>query len=49
MAPEPLRGRQNRSEYVAHVVRRMSILKGLDYEDMGRVLTENGRRFFDIG
>lgn len=49
MAPEPLRGRQNRSEYVAHVVRRMSILKELDYEEMGRILTENGRRFFDIG
>lgn len=48
LAPEPLRGRQNRSEYVEHVVRRMSVLKNLSYEEMGEILVENGKRFFDI-
>lgn len=48
LAPEPLRGRQNRSEYVEHVVRRMSVLKNLSFDEMGRILVENGKRFFDI-
>ena len=48
MAPEPLRGRPNRSEYIEHIVRRMAVLKGLDYEEAARILTENGKRFFGI-
>ena len=48
MAPEPLRGRPNRSEYIEHIVRRMAILKGLEYEEAARILTENGKRFFGI-
>ena len=48
MAPVPLRGRPNKSPYIEHIVRRMAILKGLDYEEAARILTENGKRFFDI-
>ena len=48
MAPEPLRGRPNKSPYIEHIVRRMAILKGLDYEETARILTENGKRFFGI-
>lgn len=48
MAPEPLRGRRNRSEYIEHIVRRMAVLKGLEYEEAARILTENGKRFFGI-
>ena len=48
MAPEPLRGRPNKSPYIEHIVRRMAVLKGIDYEEAARILTENGRRFFDI-
>ena len=48
MAPEPLRGRSNRSEYIEHIVRRMAVLKGLEYEEAARILTENGKRFFGI-
>lgn len=48
MAPEPLRGRPNKSPYIEHIVRRMAMLKGIDYEEAGRILTENGKRFFDI-
>ncbi len=49
MAPEPLRGRPNKPHYVAHVVRRMAMIKGISYEEASRILTENGRRFFSIG
>lgn len=48
MAPEPLRGRQNRSEYVEHVVRRIALLHNMSFEETGRILTENGKRFFEI-
>ncbi len=48
MAPEPLRGRPNKSPYIEHVVRRMSVLKGLEYDETARILTENGKRFFAI-
>ncbi len=48
MAPEPLRGRPNKSPYIEHIVRRMAVLKGLEYEEAARILTENGKRFFGI-
>jgi TatD DNase family protein len=48
MAPEPLRGRPNKSPYIEHIVRRMSILKGLDYGETAGILTENGKHFFGI-
>ena len=47
-APEPLRGRPNKSPYIEHIVRRMAILKGLDYEEIAGILTENGKHFFNI-
>ena len=48
MAPEPLRGRPNKPYYVEHVVRRMAMIKGLSYEETSRILTGNGKHFFDI-
>jgi len=48
MAPEPLRGRPNKSPYIEHIVRRMAVLKGMDYEEAALILWENGRRFFGI-
>ena len=48
MAPEPLRGRPNKSPYIEHIVRRMAMLKGISYGEAGRILTENGKRFFNI-
>ena len=48
MAPEPLRGRPNKSPYIEHIVRRMAMIKGIEYDEAARILTENGRRFFGI-
>ena len=48
MAPEPLRGRPNKSPYIEHIVRRMAILKGLEFEEAAQILTENGKHFFGI-
>ena len=48
LAPEPLRGRPNRSEYVEHVLRRMAVLKDMDYEKLAEIILSNGQRFFGI-
>ena len=48
MAPEPLRGRPNKPQYVEHVVRKMAEIKGISYEEMSRILVENGKRFFAL-
>lgn len=48
LAPEPFRGRPNKSPYIEHVVRRMAVLKGLSYEETSEILLNNGKRFFDI-
>lgn len=48
LAPEPFRGRPNKSPYVEHVVRRMAILKGIEYEEAAEALCQNGKRFFNI-
>ena len=48
MAPEPLRGRPNKSPYIEHIARKMATLKGISYEAMCEVLVANGNRFFNI-
>lgn len=49
MAPEPLRGRRCDSGYVYRVAETIAAIKGLDVEEVSRVTTENGKRFFGIG
>lgn len=48
LAPEPFRGRPNKTPYIEHTVRRMALLKGIEYEEAARALTENAKRFFGI-
>ena len=48
LAPEPFRGRPNKSTLIEHTVRRMAILKGIEYEEAVSALEANGRRFFGI-
>lgn len=48
MAPEPLRGRPNKSPYIEHVVRKMADIKGTSYEETATKLLENSKRFFSI-
>ena len=48
LAPEPFRGRPNKSPYIEHVVRRMAMLKGISYGEAADKLTANAIRFFGI-
>ena len=48
MAPEPYRGRRNDSRYVFRMADAIAQVKGLTAEEVGRITTENGKRFFNI-
>ena len=48
MAPEPYRGKRNDSRYVFRMAEAIAQVKGLTAEEVGRITTENGKRFFNI-
>ncbi len=48
MAPEPHRGERNFSGYVRHVAEKMAEIKGVSVEELTRITTENGKRFYGI-
>ena len=48
LTPVPFRGRPNKPFYVEHVVRRIALLKDMEFEEMAHVLTANGKNFFNI-
>lgn len=48
LTPEPFRGKTNKSPYVEHTVRRIALLKEMEYEDAAKATYENARRFFGI-
>ncbi len=48
LAPVPHRGRRNESAYVVEVARIIAQLRGTTTEEIGRITTENFRRFFKL-
>ena len=48
MAPEPHRGERNFSGYVEYVARKMAEIKEVSFEEIARITTENGLRFYGI-
>ena len=48
MAPEPHRGKRNDSRLVPLVVETMARLRGVSFEEMTRITTENAKRLFRI-
>lgn len=48
MAPEPHRGERNYSGYVKYVAQKMAEIKEMPYEEVARITTENGLRFYGI-
>ena len=48
MAPEPYRGKRNSSLYVHRVAEVIAAVKGLPVEEVARITTENGKKFFNI-
>lgn len=48
LAPEPFRGKPNRSPYVEHVARRIAVIQDISYEAATEQLLQNGCRFFGL-
>ncbi len=48
MAPVPHRGERNSSLLVHLVAEKIAEIRGMSFEDVSRVTTENGRRFYGI-
>lgn len=48
MAPVPYRGKRNESAYVVHVVRGIAELRGISFEEVDRITTENSEKLFKI-
>jgi len=48
LAPVPYRGRRNHSGYVPEVAKKIAEIKGMTLEEVAKITTENGKRFFRI-
>lgn len=48
LAPEPYRGQQNEPAYVEHVARKIAELRGMGYDDVARITTDNAIGFFRL-
>jgi len=48
VAPTPYRGKRNESLYVEEVVKRIAEIKGISYEEVARVTTENAIKLFRL-
>ena len=48
LTPEPFRGKRNDSGYVHFVAETIARVKGMEVEEVIRITTENGKRFFGI-
>jgi len=48
LAPEPRRGRPNKSAYVAYTVKKMAAVAGISFEEMASVTAANAKRFYRL-
>lgn len=49
LAPEPFRGKRNEPSFIVHTARFLAELRGITFEDLGRITTLNAKRLFNIG
>ena len=48
MAPEPMRGKRNSSLYLPYIAEKVAEVRGIEVEEVAKLTTENGKRFFGI-
>jgi TatD DNase family protein len=48
LSPIPYRGKRNEPAYVIEVARCLAGIHGLEMEEIGRITTENFKRFFEL-
>lgn len=49
MAPEPFRGKRNRSEYIAYIIKKISEIKGLSEDELSHATISNIKRLLSLG
>ena len=49
LAPEPFRGKRNRSDYIYYVADKLAELKNISREEVLRITGDNARDFYGIG
>ena len=48
LAPEPMRGKPNKSIYVEYTCRKVAEIKGIPYEEAAAITKANAMRFYDV-
>ncbi|MDF2682969.1 MAG: TatD family deoxyribonuclease [Brevibacillus sp.] len=48
LTPHPFRGKRNESGYVRYVCEEMANIRGLSYEEMAQITSDNARRLFQL-
>ena len=48
LAPEPFRGKRNKSPYVEYTARKVAEIKGISYEEAAEITCGNAKRFYGI-
>lgn len=48
MAPEPFRGKRNEPRYCKYIAQKIAEIKGVSFEKVAKVTTENARQLFSI-
>lgn len=48
LTPEPHRGKRNEPLYVRHVASMIAEIRGMSFEDVGRITSENTKKLFNI-
>jgi TatD DNase family protein len=48
LTPVPYRGKRNEPLYVRYVAEKIAELRGISFEEVARVTTENARKLFNI-
>jgi len=49
LAPTPFRGKRNKPEYLKLIAHKVAEIKGVTYEEVARLTTENANRLFKLG
>jgi len=48
LAPEPFRGKPNRTPYIEHTARRVAVIKNMDYDEFARTACSNAEVFYGL-
>ena len=48
MAPVPMRGKRNQSDYIEYVIEKIAEVKGITPEEVSKITIDNAKKLFNI-